>query len=807
MRVLLAGALMAVGLAAAAAPAGAVPGRADAALAAGANPACPYPVDVARQAAARFSDIEADHAHAANIGCLVFYGITAGAGDGSQYDPSGAVKRWQMALFMTRAVEQAGGRLPAADQGFADLDDVNSVVAAGINAAAALGIMPGTSDSEFSPDEPVLRADMALHLVRMLELLTDAGSPINVKVDDASGAVTMTERDGGTIVVDDSFGDMDGVVSEAAQHAIGAIYELGVTSGKAPGVYDPFGGVTRAQMATFIIRMLGHSSLRPGGSVVLEPWAPPAKEPLPADPGGVYAGDPLHLIAYASFDRAYSLPDDGEDRLEVWLCNTPQSGGRYSTHKDNRHNPDNYADKFASQVTLWFEWLSNGLYRPVFAPGGVVEVGRSDDYYQACDEAVAAQDFSGRTDIDGAVIVVGTAAVDHGPVGMASCGFFSQRGFPANGRSVLVNGDAFTDAALLAHELGHALCWPHSYSGETLDDFGEISEYDNPMDIMGSALLGVSNPVPMVGTHAVNRYAAGWIPTQQVRVHELGTTAQYDVVPAGHDGVQLVIVPVEEGDTVQYYALGVRLAETEGLWWADAGLPAEGVEIYWIDQSAYGCDLPDRGYCYGLYRQTVPVFDGLCGYDPWATAHVMGVGDGWSWTTGLGVDVTGQEADTFNVLIHSEDAADGEPPPTGEWSREEFRAASGERVTYYYLDSRYCSDSDPFAQFAVGCLGGAFFASVGVDGYVASNAYGDTWAGYSADGVAYDMDWWTVDRSEDVTWMWAPEGRQRQLARHLANNPGVLEFVWQHPFTEEVTSVIFADTTGLRQALDNLTCY
>ena len=79
---------MAAGLAAAAAPVGADSGRADAALAAGANPACPNPEQAARQAAARFSDIDADNTHAANIGCLVYYGVTAGAGDGSRFDPA-----------------------------------------------------------------------------------------------------------------------------------------------------------------------------------------------------------------------------------------------------------------------------------------------------------------------------------------------------------------------------------------------------------------------------------------------------------------------------------------------------------------------------------------------------------------------------------------------------------------------------------------------------------------------------------------------------------------------------------------------
>lgn len=270
--------LVAAGLAAAAAPAGAVPGVADAALDPGENPACPDSHSVAHEAAERFSDVEADHTHAADIGCLVYYGITVGAGDGSHYDPGSAVKRWQMALFMARAAERAGLTLPDADQGFTDLTGLDPPVVARIEAVAALGIIPGTSAAEFSPGLPVLRGDMALHLIRMLDLVTGADSPVDVEVDEASGAATLTRGDGSVITPDDTFDDVAGKVPAATEHAVGAIFELGVTVGKRPGIYDPDGPVTRAQMATFIVRLLGHSILRPDGPIVLDPWAPPAPE-------------------------------------------------------------------------------------------------------------------------------------------------------------------------------------------------------------------------------------------------------------------------------------------------------------------------------------------------------------------------------------------------------------------------------------------------------------------------------------------------------------------------------------------------
>lgn len=720
---------MAAGLAASALPAAATTGQADAAL--DANPACPEPRQVARQTAARFTDVNADHVLAADIGCLVYYGITGGAGDGSYYDPGRAVNRWQMALFMTRAARRADVTVPSADQGFTDLDNYSSAITAGVNAAAALGIMPGTSDTEFEPGAPVLRGDMALYLVRLLELITDESSPINVAVNSSTGEVTLIRRDGSAVVPDDTFDDVAGQIEAAQEHAINAAYELGITSGKARGIYDPAGRVTRAQMAAFIVRLLGHSSLRPDAAITLPPWQPPAPAALDVDADGVYVTDPLHLIAHASFERAYSLPDADGDILEVWLCNTPESGRRYSIHEDDRHNPSNYADKFTSQVTAWFEWLSDELYTPVFSPGGVVDVDRSADYFKACDEKVLNQNLRRWRDVHGVVVVVGVAADSEGFIGRASCGFFSQRSFPDNRRSILVSGDAFTDPTLLAHEMGHALCWPHSYSGETKDDYGEVYEYDNPMDIMGSPSYGEADPVPMIGTLAINRYASGWIPIDQVRIHRLGTTARYELVPPGENGVQLLVIPYEipfeNASRLSYLALGARVAGSGDEWWADAGLSLEGVEIYEIDQTAFACALPDRGYCYGPERRTTPVFDDDDGYDWQVSPHVMvETGEGWYWgeageSDSFIVELVAVGERTFTVDVRP---LVDEPPPVvpSDWDVNTGSRTAGDYTSASTFANIGSGDIPNWLQLFVRCTGrdeldiyigssGSYFAS------------------------------------------------------------------------------------------------
>ena len=143
---------------------------------------------------------------------------------------------------------------------------------------------------------------------------------------------------------------------------------------------------------------------------------------------------------------------------------------------------------------------------------------------------------------DGAIIVVDLGGTEQ-IAGLGTCGYYSQRNFPSNQRVVLVDSQAFLDPHVVAHEIGHSLCWPHSYSRETIDRDGTWWEYDDPMDIMGTPASSgaASAAVPQVGTSTINRYAAGWIKPGQVAVHEHGTVARYKLHPIGSDGHQMLI--------------------------------------------------------------------------------------------------------------------------------------------------------------------------------------------------------------------------------------------------------------------------
>lgn len=110
-----------------------------------------------------FTDDETSPFEAA-INSIAAAGITSGCDAPKKlFCPAGEVTRGQMAAFLTKGFE-----LPAGPNAFADDDD--SLYEAAINSIAASGITSGCSASgtEFCPDKPVTRAQMATFLRRAL---------------------------------------------------------------------------------------------------------------------------------------------------------------------------------------------------------------------------------------------------------------------------------------------------------------------------------------------------------------------------------------------------------------------------------------------------------------------------------------------------------------------------------------------------------------------------------------------------------------------------------------------------------------
>ncbi len=165
--------------------------------------------------------------HEADIIELAVLGITKGCNPPANdlYCPSASVTRAQMASFLVRALDLP----PAATDRF--VDDDGSVHEADIEALAAAGITHGCATDRFCPSDPVTRDQMAAFLVRSLGL--QAGAAVDGFIDD------------------------QGSIYEAD---INRLAWAGITKGCNPPANDrycPTDRVTRAQMASFLVRAFG----------------------------------------------------------------------------------------------------------------------------------------------------------------------------------------------------------------------------------------------------------------------------------------------------------------------------------------------------------------------------------------------------------------------------------------------------------------------------------------------------------------------------------------------------------------------
>ncbi len=326
-----------------------------------------------------------------------------------------------------------------------------------------------------------------------------------------------------------------------------------------------------------------------------------------------YDADPLGLLAFTDQARVYA---SGTDVIEVFVCDVPD--GAIAVDLTSTVAQINAA------VQPYYTWLSGGVYLPQFVPGGTITASNPSGWpdliaFQTECESLAAANAGGSA--AGALVIVDAAySGGYATAGVACEDTFDcPTTFPDNGRIMVVGATTVVPSAglpdarltTIAHELGHTLEFPHSYGGLTKFINGVTYEYDNPMDIMSGGSLTVLD----VGTIAINRYAAGWLPS--ATVFHRGYTAEYQLSSLGTTGRQMLVLPTDIQGV--FTMIGARSASGY-----DAGIVSEGIEVYQIDQRGPACGAEIDFICWGADRRTTPVpaID-----DPESAVHVFGVGE------------------------------------------------------------------------------------------------------------------------------------------------------------------------------------
>lgn len=337
-----------------------------------------------------------------------------------------------------------------------------------------------------------------------------------------------------------------------------------------------------------------------------------------------YDADPLGLINHYDDVSRYST---GTDLWRVWVCDTALGGPVGDVGEA--------VDILSSDISPVFDWSSTGQYDLQFEPGGTVTVG-SEDRNDCVDAVMAASTPSAAR---GVFIITD----ESGWTGVASPGFTSLDLSPANRRFALVsyNGVFSYSITVTAHELGHAIYWPHSFTGPT--------EYDNPIDVM-------SGGFGAYGTLGINRYAAGWIDPGDVIVYD-DTPATVRLNPVGVTGSQLLVIPGEE--TGDFFVADVRAPHEY-----DGRAAAHGVTVHEVRH-----DCESTFFCAGTERLQIPGRAESSGY-----SHVLTVGE-VKIVGGVRLEVTGPAGSGYQLALEPV-APDGfgmQNPRSGYWTLDDGR--------------------------------------------------------------------------------------------------------------------------------------
>ncbi|MDD4369205.1 MAG: S-layer homology domain-containing protein [Oscillospiraceae bacterium] len=183
---------------------------------------------------AAFNDI-AGHWAQAEIEYMAAKGYVAGVGE-NQFAPESKITRAEFAAILARMAGLADN-VGAAER-FSDVP-AGAWYRGTVGAVTTAGLVYGTSENSFAPDEPITREQMAAMLVR---LMAESGS--GMAISDAGAAELLA-----------GFSDTAGI-SGWAYSPVALSVRDGLMVGRERGMFIPLGDATRAEAIVVLYRVL-----------------------------------------------------------------------------------------------------------------------------------------------------------------------------------------------------------------------------------------------------------------------------------------------------------------------------------------------------------------------------------------------------------------------------------------------------------------------------------------------------------------------------------------------------------------------
>lgn len=180
-----------------------------------------------------FTDL-GSHWAASAVAALQARGLIAGYPDGS-FDPGRLLSRSELAKLLAVALNQEtdASALAGIDTRFPDVPG-GHWAAGYVEVLAELGLVRGDAVGNFEPDRPVTRAELAVLLARAAGLQNEPANPDYLRYLDLAA------------------------IPEWARGAVGASTRTGLLTGDAAGTFRPLDGVTRAEAAAALLRLLAY---------------------------------------------------------------------------------------------------------------------------------------------------------------------------------------------------------------------------------------------------------------------------------------------------------------------------------------------------------------------------------------------------------------------------------------------------------------------------------------------------------------------------------------------------------------------